>query len=224
MVWKISLVGTFDRFNYGDVLFANVVDHRGPRRLSGMFLWIHHRTRYPLWQHMFRRKNPHLWMSDARELPSGMDPEQVVYSAVGSVYKQVITWQAEALKRASCLTVRDASAAKAVAGRELTAPPTVPDSAVTMADLVSEKTHLRGYITAFVFQWARVGLEPSVKKVAGFRDAWDSPDMPAGQRVEAIADSVDQALAAAPQTTPDATIETYKASFAAMLASVGAVS
>lgn len=405
MVWRISLVGAFDRFNYGDVLFARVaehmvrqslpdaeidfyalraadlrdeggvvckplsalyaqrippdtrhlvimtggellapswgqmVEHLVPPGLSKMLLWVHHRTSYPLWTPLWRRvfscKNLQPWTLDPRDLPSGREPAQVVYNAVGGVRtgrlgKRVIAWQAEALKRATWLTVRDNPTAQAVAGRGLPAPQVVPDSAVTMADLVPDDvlkreratilaaagledrpylcvqlaerwsrdrddvvaeqlrevhrrtglqvlsfaigrasahddqitssrlqtrlrdapwfgvapetmtvdqvmaliagsqayvgTSLHGYITAFVFQRARVGLEPSVKKVAGFRDAWDNPEMPAGQQVERIADSVDQALAVAPNTTPDATVETYKRSFAAMLARAGVVS
>ncbi|MEP4529164.1 MAG: hypothetical protein ABJ050_17755, partial [Paracoccaceae bacterium] len=217
MNWKVSLVGAFDRFNYGDVLFARIsehllrqalpkadidfyalrradlraeggvvckplselysqrlsadtrhlvvltggellapswgqmVEHLVSPKISKHIMTLHHKTRYafwtPIWRRVFGCQNQQPWTLDPRDLPSGSEPAQVVYNAVGGVSTgrlgaRVIAWQTAALKRASWLTVRDTPTAQAVAGRGLPMPDVVPDSAVTMSDLISKDTRL----------------------------------------------------------------------------------
>lgn len=55
-------------------------------------------------------------------------------------------------------------------------------------------TSLHGFITAFAFARPRVGLSPRVKKLIGFRDDWDSPDMPAGIAFPDMAEAIRLAM------------------------------
>ncbi|WP_424973075.1 polysaccharide pyruvyl transferase family protein [Dinoroseobacter sp. S76] len=55
-------------------------------------------------------------------------------------------------------------------------------------------TSLHGFITSFAFDRPRVGLMPGVRKIVGFRDSWDVPEMPAGVEFHEVADALDKAL------------------------------
>jgi hypothetical protein len=82
-------------------------------------------------------------------------------------------------------------------------------------------TSLHGYITAFAFGAARVGLMPHLGKVIGFRDAWDHPDMPAGIEFAGIADALDRAITVRDADGDSGRAQTvaniYRESFGAMI-------
>lgn len=209
--WKISIVGAFDRFNYGDVLFGKVAEanfakalpdaaqsffalrtadltaeggtttkplraiydirpdegqkhivmlsggevlsptwtqmaeHHVPRQVSVYLKKLHYRTGHaawdPLWRRIYGCPNLTPWVIDPHQLQKP-DQSYVVYNAVGGTTTKTLsagqmTWQKDALSRATWLTVRDQVTSDALAARGLPAPEVVPDSAVTMAKLLT---------------------------------------------------------------------------------------
>lgn len=84
-------------------------------------------------------------------------------------------------------------------------------------------TSLHGYITAFAFAKPRVGLA-YVKKIIGFRDAWDNPEMPAGVNFTDIPQAVARALvhdSGAMRAQADAAVRHYQMDVAKMWSSLG---
>ncbi len=398
--WQVSAIGAFDRFNYGDVLFAKVAEHMiaqhlpdadvafyalkasdlrheggvvteplgklykkrtapdthhmvmltggellaptwaqmaehlVPHNVSIQLKRLHSKTGHSNWTGLWRRlyscANLQPWTIDPDDLK---DREQVsvVYNAVGgtstaALSKKELTWQAQALRKADWITVRDEKAAQAVAERGLPKPTVVPDSAVVMAALLSDedankarqkalqisglpqgnyictqtaerwargheedladalrKVHqttgmnilsfaigraaghddqvtserlrerlgaeswfgvvdqpltvnetmgliagsegyigssLHGFITAFAFGKARVGLMPHLGKLIGFRDAWDVPEMPAGKEFIEIPDAILAALQISAKDKAQKAAhadQTYRQSFSEMI-------
>lgn len=396
--WQVSLIGAFDRFNYGDVLFAKVAEHMIARHLpeaefdfyalkakdlrneggvvtnalralydkptspdrqhlvmlcggellaptwaqmaehlvppsaSMLMKRVHRRIGHPnwLWRHVYGCPNRQPWTIDPDDLKDA-SRVSVVYNAVGGTSIKALSasdlaWQARALRKASWITVRDTKVADAIVKRGLPRPLVVPDSAVVMAELLTEAesdtahrkflglsgltkgpylcfqsaerwirghedevaealrtvhgetglnilsfaigrapghddqvtsrrlkerlgqqswfgtvdipltvnetmavianaqcyvgTSLHGFITAFAFGKARVGLMPHLEKLVGFRDTWDLEDMPAGVEFMQIPSAVRQALQLdkAPQLHKAAAAkEAYEQSFGAMM-------
>jgi hypothetical protein len=400
--WQVSLIGAFDRFNYGDVLFAKVAEHMiarhlpgaeaefyalkasdlrdeggvvtqalralydkptppdrrhlvmlcggellaptwaqmaeilVPRRASMLMRRVRRRTGDAnwLWRRVYGCPNRQPWTIDPDDLKNA-DRVSVVYNAVGgtsiaALSASDLAWQTQALRKARWLTVRDSKVADAVVKRGLPRPAVVPDSAVVMAELLTQAasdaarhkalglsglsagpylcfqsaerwirghedqvadalrtvhretglnilsfaigraaghddqvtshrlaerlgqeswfgivdapltvnetmavianaqcyvgTSLHGFITAFAFGKARVGLMSHLEKLVGFRDAWDLQDMPAGMAFTQIPEAVRQALQLdkAPQLQKAAEASAaYQQSFGAMIDQIG---
>ena len=244
--WDVSVVGAFDRFNYGDVLFARLAPVLLGPRLSGpgpgaprfffhglrradlsaeggvpvrplreiygarpgregrdhlVFLaggallapsWGHMvqhilpprtargvkrvqdrigRARLdPLWRRALGCPNRQPWTVDPRDL-TGPGRVAVAYNAVGGIGLEglspdTLAWQREALARADWLTVRDGRTADSVEARGLPRPAVIPDSAVTMDDLVDAAALREGRARALALAGSQDGAQDGAPYLA----------------------------------------------------------